>query len=144
MPVGNVDYDRGVLIKTHQQTGMDVFMYADDPGKYFSAHSKPVGETLAKEAGYDVEKLAKDRVKKERQAQAMAMIDDEMADDKDIKEDIVSERNGYRIITTGLGRHHVIDPDNNRLTAVPVSLEIAKKLFDGMAGEELKKDNKAK
>lgn len=144
MPVGNVDYDRGVLIKTHVSTGMDVFMYVDESGKYLSAHSRPVSDAIAKEAGYDIEKLAKDRLKMERKAHAMSLIDDELSDDKDVKEESVHERNGYRVITTGLGRFHVLDPDNNRLTAAPVSKEIAMKLFNGMAGEEPKEVKTAK
>lgn len=135
MPIGNVDYDRGVIIVTHQLSGMDVFMYVDDPGKYFNAHSGPVSEAIAREAGFDTEKLAKDRVKKSRKDQALAMIDAELSDDKDTKEETVEERNGYKIVTTGLGRHHLVDPDGNRLTNVPLPLEGAQKLLAGMAGE---------
>lgn len=134
MPTGNIDYDRGVIINTHKTYGMDVFMYVDDPGKFLNAHGRPVSDEIAGEAGYDVEKLAKDRTKKERKEQAMAMIDAELADDKDVKEEIVEERNGYKIITTGLGRHHVVDPDGNRLTSFPLMLEAAQKLMNGMAG----------
>lgn len=135
MPVGVIDYDRGVIINVHQASGIDVFMYVDDPGKFLTAHGTPVTDILAKEAGYDVEKLAKDRVKKSRKEQALQMIDAELADDKDVKEDIVEEKNGWKIITTGLGRHHLIDPDGNRLTSVPQPLEAAQKLLNGMAGE---------
>lgn len=138
MPFGNIDYDRGVIINTHKATGMDVFMYVDDPGKFITAHGKEVPDPIAAEAGYDTEKLAKERVKKERKSQAMAMIDAELADDKDVQEEVVEEKNGYKIITTGLGRFHVVDPENNRLTTQPVSAEIAQKLFTGMAAPEVK------
>jgi hypothetical protein len=138
MPIGIIDYDRGVIINVHKTSGMDVFMYVDDPGKFITAHGNIVPDEIAKEAGYDVEKLAKDRTKKERKEQAMQMIDAELADDKDVKEEVVTERNGYKIITTGLGRHHLIDPDGNRLTSVPQPLEAAEKLLNGMAGKEEK------
>lgn len=137
MPVGNIDYDRGVIINTHQSSGMDVFMYVDDPGKFLNAHSKVVSDEIAGEAGYDITKLAKDRVKKERKEQAMSMIDAELADDKDVVQEVVAEKNGYKIITTGLGRHHVIDPDGNRLNSFPLLPEAAEKLMNGMAGNEV-------
>lgn len=135
MPIGTIDYDRGVHITTHQATGIDIFMYVDDPGVYLNAHGGNVSEELAREAGYDVEKLAKERTKKSRKDQALKMIDAELADDKDVREELVAERNGYKIITTGLGRHHLIDPDGNRLTNMPLPLEAAQKLLNGMAGE---------
>jgi hypothetical protein len=138
MPIGNIDYDRGVIINTHERTGMDVFMYVDDPGKFLTAHSKVVPDEIAKEAGYDVEKLAKERNKKERKEKAMEMIDAELADDKDNRTETVLERNGYKVVTTGLGRHHVLDPDDNRLTNAPQSFEMAEKLLNAMAGAEKK------
>lgn len=134
MPIGSIDYDRGVIINTHQLSGMDVFMYIDDPGKYLTAHSVAVSEAIAKEAGYDVEKLSKDRVKKSRKEQALELIDAELADDKDVREEVVGERNGFKLVTTGLGRHHVVDPDGNRVNPMPMAEESAKKLFNGMAG----------
>jgi len=142
MPIGTIDYDRGVIINTHRLSGMDVFMYVDDPGKFLTAHGATVYDKIAREAGYDVDKLAKDRMKKERKSQAMAMIDEELADDKDIKEEVVAERNGFKVITTGIGRHHVLDPDGNRLTSFPLAREAADKLLAGMAGEEKKTEEK--
>ena len=130
-----IDYDRGVIINIHKVSGMDVFMYADDPGVYLNAHGGSVSVAIAKEAGYDTEKLEKDRVKKSRKAQAAAMIEAEFADEKDQEENLVIERNGYRVVNTGLGRHHVLDPDGNRLNAHPLSAEVANKLLDGMAGD---------
>lgn len=146
MPIGNIDYDRGVIINTHQLSGMDVFMYVDDPGVYLTAHGRPVAENLAQQAGYDIEKLAKDRVKKARKMQAMSIIDNELSDESDVREDIVEERNGFQLLTTGGGRHHVVDPDGNRLTMTPLPLESAQQLFNGMAGPAVAKveEKKAK
>lgn len=139
MPIGNVDYDRGVIIINHAQTGMDIFMYVDDPGKFLNAHSAPVSDQLAKEAGFDVDKLSKERVKKERKTQAMAMIDAELSSENDVREEVVAEKSGYKIIATGAGRHHVVDPDQNRLSSFPLSLEDATKLMNGMVGVEVQK-----
>lgn len=139
MPIGNVDYDRGVIIINHAKTGMDIFMYVDDPGKFLNAHSAPVSDELAKEAGFDVDKLSKERIKKERKQQAMQLIDAELSSDNDVREEVVEERNEYKIVATGAGRHHVVDPEQNRLSSFPLSLEDAKKLLNGMAGTEVSK-----
>lgn len=136
MPIGNVDYDRGVIIINHATTGMDIFMYVDEPGKYFNAHSAPVSEQLAKEAGYDVAKLGKERLKKDRKEQAFQMIEQELSSENDVKEEVVSEKNGFKVVATGAGRHHVVDPDGNRLSRFPLSKEDATKLMNGMAGLE--------
>jgi hypothetical protein len=135
MANNKIDYDLGVIINIHKNTGMDVFMYVDEPGVYLNAHGDKVAQEIAAEAGYDVEKYSKARVKMDRKKQALAMIDAELADEKDVVEVALAERNGYKVVSTGLGRHHVVDPDGNRLTTFPVSLDIAQKLFDGMAGE---------
>lgn len=135
-----IDYDRGVIINTHSPTGMDVFMYVDDPGVYLNAHGGSVSMGIAKEAGYDVDKLEKHRAMKSRKAQAAQMIEAEFADEKDQVEEVIKERNGYSVVSTGLGRHHVLDPDKNRLNAHPLSIEVAMKLLDGMAGPEEKEE----
>lgn len=133
MPVSDkIDYDRGVIINIHSLTGMDVFMYADDPGKFLDAHGNIVPDVVAKEAGYDTEKLAKARVKKDRKEHALTLIDQEFADDKDTNEETVLEIDGFKVVTTGLGRHHVIDPDGNRLNNFPLTREAAEKLANQM------------
>lgn len=130
-----IDYDRGVIINVHS-TGMDVFMYVDAPGKFLTAHGKEVPDAVAKEAGYDVEKLAKERLRLDRKATASALIDKELADDKNLEEKDLKEKNGFRLVSLGLGRHNVKDPDGNILNALPLPKESASKLFAAMAGEE--------
>lgn len=142
MPIGNIDYDRGVIIVNHARTGMDIFMYADDPGKFLNAHSAPVSDELAKEAGFDVEKLAKERLKKARKEQAYQMIDAELSSDSDVKSEVVEEKNGFKLLNTGAGRHHVEDPDGNRLSSFPLSLEDAQRLLSGMVQMEEKSEPK--
>lgn len=136
MPIegGKIDYDRGVIINTHKDTGMDVFMYVDQPGHFLTAHGGVVPDIVAGQAGYDVEKLAKERLRQERKGAAMAAIDKELNDEKNIIEETVEERNGFKLISIGLGRHHVVDPDGNRLTQIPQPLDLANKLLDAMAG----------
>ena len=49
-----LDLDRGVYIRLHSASGMQVAMYADTPGQYFDMNEKPVPVALAKSAGFDV------------------------------------------------------------------------------------------
>lgn len=131
-----IDYDRGVLINVHAGTGMDVFMYVDDPGKFLTAHGTVVPDKVAGEAGYDVEKLAKERLRLERKRVASDLIDRELSDDKNLEEKELKEKNGFRLVSLGLGRHNVKDPDNNVLNAHPLPKESAVKLFAAMSGDE--------
>lgn len=129
-----IDYDRGAIINQHTQTGMEVFMYIDEPGVYLDAHLNQVPDLIAAQAGYDVEKLAKERVKKDRKAQAMKMIDEELADDKDNNQTCVDASHGFKLVSTGLGRHHVLDPEGNRLNNHPLTEEQGRKLMIAMGG----------
>ena len=129
-----INYDRGVIISQHKSSGMDVYMYVDTPGVYLNAFGTPIDEQLAKEAGFDVVKYGKDRVKRERMAAAMGAIEHELeiANEEGNKK-TVKEQNGFKVIDIGLGRHYVEDPDGNRLTATPLPLEQSVLLLDKIA-----------
>lgn len=137
-----IDYDEGVLIMAHPGSGMDVFMYVSKPGEYLTAHATPVSDQVAKEAGYNVEQLSKERLRMARKAQASAIIDKELADDTNMTEECVNSRNGFKLISIGLGRHNVTDPDDNVLNKFPLPKESAEKLFYAMAGDEVKAQKK--
>lgn len=142
MPAGNIDYDRGVIINTHPGTGMDIYMYVDSPGFFLTAHAKPVPDELAKQAGYDVEKLAKERLRKSRREQALTAIDKELADSRDVEETVVKAIGAWKLVHIGLGRHFVIDPEGNRINPTPLTEEIGTRLLSTMSGEEKKEEVK--
>lgn len=133
-----IDYDRGAIINVHPGTGMDVFMYADNPGHYLTAHGMPVPIEIAREAGYNVDQLAKERLRIERKAQAGAIIDKELSNDANTQEECVDVLNGFRLVSIGMGRHNVKDPDGNVLNAHPLPKESAERLFKVMADDEVK------
>lgn len=120
-----IDYDRGVIIKTHAASGMSVYMYLDQPGVYLDAYERPVSEKLAIEAGYDVQVYGKERIKRERMAQAMLAIEQELADADAQEAKIVSDIAGYKLVDIGLGRFNVVDPDDNVLNVIPLPHEQA-------------------
>lgn len=137
-----IDYDRGVIINVHKTTGMDVFMYVDSPGRFADAHGNVVPDSIAGESGFDIEKLGKERLRLERKKQANALIDKELADEADTAEKTLSERNGFKLVTIGLGRHNVRDPEGNILNTQPMAKESAQRLWAAMAGDEVKPDLK--
>jgi hypothetical protein len=127
-----INYDRGVIIKIIKATGMEVYMYADNPGHYLSSHGNAVSEELAREAGYNTEHFAKLRMRKEKMAAASKAIEDELdiADRSGTKE-VVLDRDGFKLIHYGAGRHYIEDPDGNNLTpAAPLPREAAERIFD--------------
>ena len=111
----NISYKRGVIINMDPRTGVEIFMYVDDPGVYLSAHGTPVSEGLAQSAGYDIAKFAKERKLKERLKQAHASIQKEleMESAKSDNRIVVKEKSGWKVTDIGLGRHNVQDPEGN-------------------------------
>src|SRR6266699_464625 len=114
-PQGYIDYDRGVHIRTHHSTGVDVYMYVDNPGVYLSAHGTPVSEALAREAGYPVDEQVKQRELNKRLRAAHAAVYAEM-NAGEAAQEIVEERDGFTIVSIGLGRHIIKSPDGDQLT----------------------------
>lgn len=124
-----IDYDRGVLKRIEPVSKLEVYMYVDTPGVYLNAHGTPVAEALGKSAGFPVEFYAKQRVRKERMAQAMDAISTEL----DLVENVttvVREKGGFKIVDIGLGRHQVHDPDGDNLTKEPLTAQQADLVLD--------------
>lgn len=126
----NIDFDRGVIFATHPQLGLSVYMYVDAPGKYINAFGKEISETLAKEAGFEVERYAKDRRRREMLAKAAQAIDSELESVEEPKAAVVLEKEGFKVLDIGYGRFNVNDPDGNMLNATPLSQELAEKLVE--------------
>lgn len=129
----NVDYDRGIMKRSHP-VGLDVYMYLDTPGVYLTAHETPLSEEFAKQAGFDVEALRREKTKRERMAQAKLAIEQELEVQAQVHE-VVEEVKGFKIVAIGLGRHVVEDPDGNTLTKEPLALEQAKLLLKALTEE---------
>lgn len=134
-PARAIDYDRGVIINVHKQTGMDVFMYLDTPGVYLNAHGGEVSEKLASEAGYDTVRWGKQRLIRERTADAHARIKEELEEAASQRR-VVAERNGFQILDLGLGRHQVLH-DGEVLTKEVLPLDLAEELLEQLAPSQV-------
>lgn len=130
-----IDYDRGVLLRYHEGTGVEVYMYHDEPGVFLSAHGTPVAESFARQAGFEVDELMKRRRIKERMAVAMKQITDEIeiAESKAI---VVKEKGGFAIVDLGYDRYQVHSPDGDNLTPSPLSRAQSELLLDSLAPDE--------
>lgn len=137
-----IDYDRGVVINTHKEYNIEVYMYKDDPGVYLSAHGTPVSNEVAQGAGFDIEKFGRLKLKKERMNKAMQLIEKEL-DTIEVKKDVVEERGGLQLVDIGLDRFQVIGPDGEALNKTPLSREQGSRLLKGLAPDEAPSDTPA-
>lgn len=136
-----IDYDRGVVIKTIADINMDVFMYKDAPGEYLTATGKPVPKELAARAGYDVDFLEREKLRRERRAAAAEAIDKEMelAENPNDKR-VVLTVGDYRVVAFGRSdRHAVEDAQGESLTpGVALSRAMAENVARTLAGPAAK------
>ncbi len=132
---GKIDYDRGVLKRVHPK-GVEVYMYRDSPGVYLNAHGQEVAESMARTAGFPIDKYTLARRKNEMMAKAMQTIEAELHGDHGGGErTVVCARKGFNLVRLGLGRHIIEDPDGNNLTPQPLTKEEGEILFNEMAPE---------
>lgn len=126
--------DRGVQVRNHPSMSMDIYMFIDDPGVYFSAHGDKIDPELARAAGFDVD----DQSRRQQIKQALKKASDEvLARFGEAKVATVLEREGFKIIDLGLGRHNVLAPDGDLLNKAPLPLEQAKILLDHLAPKKV-------
>jgi hypothetical protein len=123
------------MIRVAKDLGIEVFMYLDDPGVYYSQNGKPIPRTMAALAGYDVEALDRQKRAKEAMAKAATSIAAQLQlSEKSDHANVIAERDGYTVVSLGGGQHVVKDPDGVVLTQnVHLSREIALKVLDDIA-----------
>ncbi len=126
----NIDYNRGVT-KRITQSGVEIFMYKDEPGVFRNAFGDTVALELAEQAGYDVAHLGQIRAKRQRLSEAHAAIEAEFQSSETTRE-VVQEINGYQLVSIGLGRHEVLDPEGNKLSTDPLTRQEADVLIKAM------------
>lgn len=131
-----IDFDRGVAIRNIHRTGMDVYMYIDTPGVYFARNGHEVPEAIAREAGFDIEKLGKERVKRQRLRDAYDAIERD-SDAGVSTHSVVDEKGGFRLVDIGQERYIITSADDSNvtLTAVPLPHKEAKRLWDELTKE---------
>lgn len=123
-----INLDDGYTIRVHPGYGMEVFMRKSLPGVFLNAHGDEVSVSVAKEAGFDVDALGREKERRAKVSEAEAKINELYAGAG--KEKIVKERNGYALVDIGFDRYVVKDPEGRAVNTNPVSGAVAEKLFD--------------
>jgi hypothetical protein len=129
-----LDADKGLSIRRHEGTDQQLFMYKTEPGLYLNAFGNEVSEKIAREAGFDVEKFSRQRLRSERLADAAAIVDAEMAQ-ADNKEAVkIAEHGGFAIMDVGFNRFVLETSEGDRVTPRAVTLAVAQSLLSKLSG----------
>lgn len=124
-----IDYNRGVEIRRHSNSGAELYMYQDAPGVYLTAHGTEVSAELASAAGFRVDEHLKLKAKNDAMTAAERAINAQYAA-LEAKYETVKERKGYKLVDIGADRFCVMDPDGNNLTPKYMSKVIGENVFD--------------
>lgn len=132
--MANIDRNRGCTIKMHA-SGFRVVMYKDAPGHYYDERGEAVAERMAEQAGFDVEGLRRERIKKERLAAYQAQVEAEFATEEEDTERLLSQdAAGLRVKHIGGGKYAILDSEGSRLTQKPLTKDEAQTLLEDIAG----------
>lgn len=132
-----IDLNRGVTMR-YTSEGVEVFMYKDTPGVFLNAFGTEVSRDLAAKAGFPVDLLINERRKRERMAEAGRVIEEQFNMSR-VERKVVAERAGWKVVSLGLGRHQVLDPEGSPVNAKYVTLEEAQVLLNSMVPTEPEK-----
>jgi hypothetical protein len=135
--MANVDADRGYMLMKHP-SGVEVYMYLDDPGVYLNAFATEVPEEFAAQAGFPVEKYAKLKLRRVKMAQAQALIDAELMADEDVRK-VLKVINGFQLIKLPMDRYQILDPDGVALTQPIAGKEAVERIYIAVAFDNDKK-----
>jgi hypothetical protein len=153
MPLqGKIDVDRGVAMRQVvrfddpanpnkfapdlRYGGLTVYMYKDDPGVYYDVHGKPLPEHIAKSAGFPVDKLARQRKKKEALASLEAKLRQEL-ELADMEEEVIAEAGGWKVVALPMDRAKVVDADTgDAVTPMPMPRADALALLEGLTATD--------
>jgi len=90
----SIDLNRGVTKRIHLN-GIQVCMYKDAPGVYYDAIGNELTEDFAKQAGFDISYLKKEREKMDKLSSAKREIEKEYAE---IEGEVVGESDDYEVV----------------------------------------------
>lgn len=136
----NIDLDRGVHMRSHPTLGMDIYMYVDTPGVYFSAHGEEVDSKLAEQAGFPVDNQLKLRARNDAMKVALAEIDAKFGQNR---QEVAYTRDGYRVMDLGDGAFNVVASDGELLnTKGPISRAQADTIMKHVAPQKVQEAKK--
>lgn len=132
-----IDLDRGVMLCRSNDSQMDIYMYLDDPGRYYNAAGKEVGEHLAEIAGFQTDRFRKERLIREKMKATEEAIRSQIEAEVYGERVFVKEVGDYRLVQVGsLGYHRIEDKDGIVLTKKLLTLAEADKLLAALVPDE--------
>lgn len=131
-----IDYDRGVLIRQDEKTGVEVYMYIDDPGRYLTVHGNEVALDLARTVGYPVDDHLRERNIKQRLAKYELDLKKEFEVPEDRK--VIKEYRGFKLLELSPDRCQIIAPNGMVMNKGVIPKEDALKLFEEVAPADVK------
>lgn len=112
--------------------GISVNMLNDNPGVWYDDNGRELSAEVAAAAGYDTEKLLKERDRLMALSVAQREIDRQFEVERERK--VIKFRGGYRVVDLGLGNYNVEDMEGFVFNAQgPLSEQVAMTLFDKLA-----------
>lgn len=116
-----LDLNRGVITKFHPRNGMKISQYIDSPGVYYTDTAELVPPELARQAGFNVEKDMRNKLKNERLAAAKRQIELEMRQEEDAIAEALSGKSGFDVRHVGGGQYALFGKDGKQLTRVAMT-----------------------
>lgn len=127
----SINLDRGVT-KRNTGGGIAVYMYKDEPGVFRSAFGNVISDDLAREAGFPVDALAQERRKRSQMAQAVKEIEAQYNEASRSAPKVIMEREGWQLVSIGMGMHNVLTPDGSAVNPTPMAAEAAGRLLNAL------------
>ena len=129
-----IQVDEGYSI-SELADGARVFMHKKHPGIYLNVHGHEVSEAVARQAGFDVERYRREALKRDKMAEASAIIEAELTQQVTPEATVIEERGGYKLVDVGYSRF-VITLDEEPVTPKAVTLSLAKSIMAKLAPAE--------
>lgn len=116
-----LDLNRGVMTKFHP-SGIKVSMYIDDPGTYYADNGQALAEELAAQAGFDIDRNKREKVKLLKMKAYKEQLEREMQSEEDALADAMSKGDNHDVRHIGGGQYAIFDKATGaRITRVAMS-----------------------
>src|SRR5690606_37787061 len=108
-----LDLNRGVMTKFHP-SGIKVNMYLDDPGTYLDDRGQPLDEKFAIQAGFNVERDKREKLKQLKLKAYKEQLDREMRSEEEALAEAMSQSGNVDVRHIGGGQFAIFDKTGAR------------------------------
>lgn len=130
----SIERSRGAIIRFHP-SGFRVVMYKDAPGEYVDERGEKFPVAIAKAAGFNVEKLAKERDKQERMVAFKEKLDRDYASEEERLAAALSTDGELSVKHIGGGQYAIYN-GASRVTHTALNKTEAEALIEQLTGDD--------